>query len=352
MNARTEAQRAADAGALAGATALALDDFDNRSETGPAVTSAVNSARANKVIDEAPSVLPADVTFPFNAVTGRSDLVDVAVYRTSVRANPVPTLIGRIFGMDTADIRATARATSAPASAAECVMPLTIPDKWIEKQTDDWDPTDTFDMYESKGNQQNVGAALNPQDIYIPPGTTGATGYNPKTDRGTKLVLKNNNDKKVAPSIYNAWDLPGSVGGEDYELNIAQCNPNLIEIGDNMTPQTGNMTGPTQHGVDDLIAQDQGAYWHEGCKCVKGSAYRQSPRIRVVPLYNPVIYAKGQQTGKSQPELVVVNYLGFFIEEVTGGGDVTGRITPITGLPTPGAPPPIGGFAQAIMLVQ
>jgi uncharacterized membrane protein len=31
MNARTEAQRAADAGALAGATALALDDFDNRS---------------------------------------------------------------------------------------------------------------------------------------------------------------------------------------------------------------------------------------------------------------------------------------------------------------------------------
>jgi hypothetical protein len=119
-----------------------------------------------------------------------------------------------------------------------------------------------------------------------------------------------------------------------------------------MTPQTGNMTGPTQHGVDDLIAQDQGAYWHEGCKCVKGSAYRQSPRIRVVPLYNPVIYAKGQQTGKSQPELVVVNYLGFFIEEVTGGGDVTGRITPITGLPTPGAPPPIGGFAQAIMLVQ
>jgi Flp pilus assembly protein TadG len=352
MTARTQAQRAADAGALAGATALVFDDFDNRSATGPAVTSAVNTAQANSVIKEAPSVNPTDVNFPFNPVTGRNDLVEVTVYRTSARANPLSTLIASIFGIDTADIAATATATAAPAGAAICVLPFTIPDKWNEQQTGTWDPTDTFDMYATQGNSQNSGAALANPDIYIPPWETGATGYSPKTDRGVRLVLKNNNQNKVAPSMYNAWDLPGSVGGDDYSENISTCNTNIIALGHNMTPENGNMVGPTQHGTDGLIAQDPSARWDEGCNCVKGSAYRQSPRIRIVPLYNPVMYAEGQQSGKSQPVLQVVNYLGVFVEEVTGGGDVTGRITPITGRFVPGAPPPVGGFAQAIMLVQ
>jgi hypothetical protein len=71
-------------------------------------------------------------------------------------------------------------------------------------------------------------------------------------------------------------------------------------------------------------------------------------------LYDPVKYTEGQHTGKSQPDLTVVNYLGFFVEEVNGGGEVIGRIAPITGRVTnPGAGgPPIGGFAQAIMLVK
>jgi hypothetical protein len=72
-----------------------------------------------------------------------------------------------------------------------------------------------------------------------------------------------------------------------------------------------------------------------------------------VPLYDPVAYASGQQTGKSQPSLIVVNYLGFFIEDVTGGGDLTGRITPISGLiAAGGGPPATGAFARAIRLVQ
>src|SRR3954452_19714446 len=64
MTARSQAQNAADAGALAGATALAFDSFDDRSSGGPAVLSAVNTSVANNVIGSAPSALPADVTFP------------------------------------------------------------------------------------------------------------------------------------------------------------------------------------------------------------------------------------------------------------------------------------------------
>jgi hypothetical protein len=356
MNARTQAQTAADAGALAGATALVFNSFTDHSVTGPAVTGAINMARSNPVAGRSASVLPEDVVFPMNPATGQFDLVQVTVHRTAARANPVATLIAQVFGIGSVDIVATATATAAPADAQTCVLPFTIPDKWIEKgcgmASCTWSTSDTFDMYAKQGQNQNAGAPLADPDIYIAPGSRDATGYNPVTDRGLQLVLKNNTQNKIAPGMYNAWDLPGSEGGDDYRHNIATCNPNLVKIGQVMTPENGNMTGPTLQGTEDLVAADPNAYWSDDCNCVKGSAFSRSPRIRVVPLYNPTRYTEGQHTGKSQPELEVVNYLGFFVEEVNGGGEVIGRITPITGRVSGSGGPPIGAFSQAIMLVK
>ena len=79
MTSRTQAQTAADAGALAGATAKVFNNFTNHSASGPAVTSAINTARANLVAGQAPSVTPDDVTFPLNPTTGQFDLVQVTV---------------------------------------------------------------------------------------------------------------------------------------------------------------------------------------------------------------------------------------------------------------------------------
>src|SRR5439155_23818535 len=126
--------------------------------------------------------------------------------RTTARGNALDTLIGRFFGHPKADIGATARAIAAPANAEDCVLPFTIPDKWIDKNCPAppcaWTPNSTFDAYDSKGNK------LQNPDVYIPPGQTGNTGYNPETDKGLQLVLKNNNQNKTAPSVYNPWDLP------------------------------------------------------------------------------------------------------------------------------------------------
>jgi hypothetical protein len=356
MTARTQAQTAADAGALAGATALVYNNFANHSASGPAVSGAINTSLANKVAGGQVSITSDDVSFPVNPVTGQSDLVQVTVYRTTARGNPVGTLIAQLFGIDTVDVTATATATAAPANAETCVLPFTIPDKWIEHQCAtspcSWTPTSTFDLYASQGNNQNAGAALANPDVYVPPGSATATGYNPVTDRGLQLVLKNNNQNKIAPSMYNAWDLPGSGGGDDYRQNIATCNSSLIAIGNPMPPENGNMTGPTQQGTSDLIAADPNAHWNSICNCVEGSAYAVSPRIRAVPLYDPVKYTDGQHTGKSQPVLEVVNYLGFFVEDVNGGGEVIGRITPISGHVTGSGGPAIGAFAQSIMLVK
>ena len=61
---RGQAQNAADAGALAGAVALAFDDFDNRADDGPAKQAAQQFALQNKVFGEDPDVQVAtDVIF-------------------------------------------------------------------------------------------------------------------------------------------------------------------------------------------------------------------------------------------------------------------------------------------------
>ena len=356
MTARTQAQTSADAGALAGATALVYNSFTNHSSSGPAVAGAINTAKTNLVVGREVSVTPADVTFPFNSVTGQADQVQVTVYRTRARSNPISTMIASFFGIDTVDVAATATATASPADAATCVLPFTIPDKWTEKgcggASCPWSVNETFDMYAKQGQNQNAGPPLLHPDIYVPPGSRDATGYNPSTDKGLRLVLKNNNQNRVAPSMYNAWAIPGGVGGDYYRENIAACNSRVVAIGDLLTPENGNMTGPTQQGTSDLMASDPNAYWDDGCNCVKGSRYPVSPRIRAVPLYNPTRYTEGQHSGRSQPELEVVNYLGFFIEDVTGGGEVIGRVHPISGRVRNPTSPAIGAFAQAIMLVK
>ena len=150
MTARSQAQNAADAGALAGATALAFDNFDDRSAGGPAVQSAINTVLGNSVIGAAPSATPGDVTFPVGP-TG-ANRVRIDVFRSAPRANAIPTLIGPLFGVPTVNIAATATAEAAPANAMTCVKPFTIPDRWTENKNPPWTTNSTFDRYDNKGH--------------------------------------------------------------------------------------------------------------------------------------------------------------------------------------------------------
>lgn len=348
MAARSQAQNSADAGALAGAVALAFNSYTDRSTGGPAVQSALNGALSNQVVSAPVSVLPSDVTFP-NDSSGQPTLVQVNVFRTTQRSNPLPTLMGSLFGVQNVDILATATAQAAPANAETCVMPFTIPDKWIEKQCGPeicpWDPSDTFDMYDNAGN------LLPNPDVYIPANQTGYTGYNADRDRGLELILKANNTTKVSPSFYNPWALPGGTGASWYRSNIENCNPDIVPIFDPMTAEPGNMVGPTAQGTAGRVARDPGAYWDTSCNCVKGSAFGVSPRIVIVPVYDPVYWANGIHNGRNV-SLKVANYLGFFIEGLQGN-QVMGRITPIAGvLDNNAGPAPPGAFPKVIRLVQ
>jgi Flp pilus assembly protein TadG len=377
MTARNQAQNSADASALAGVTALVFDDWNDRSTSGPAVQNALTAARQNQVMGGTVTITPADVVF-LNDATGTSDRVQSTVYRDNSHNNALPTLIAQYFGIKTVDVAATATAEATSANYATCTLPFTIPDRWIENSdgtgTPDgpWSPSSTFDLWYSKGSNQNGGVALPNPDVYVPgPASQGGTGYG-LGDKGLLIVLKSNNQNKVSPSIYNPWDINGTTGANAYSSNISQCNPSQqLPNGSFLLPETGNMTGPTSQGVNALIAEDPAADWNDTLKCpVEGGNSNNAgpclgpsngvvpippgttPRIGTIPLYDPTVYAQGQQSGKSQPQLQVVGYLGFFIEQVTGAGDVTGRICPILGGYNANLGPGTGSFAKAIRLVK
>src|SRR5436189_72455 len=92
MTARAQAQNAADAGALAGAVALVQNSYTDRSGSGPAVQSAINTAQSNQIIGGAPSVVTGDVSFPVGP-TGQSNRVQVQVYRSTERGNAMGTVL-------------------------------------------------------------------------------------------------------------------------------------------------------------------------------------------------------------------------------------------------------------------
>jgi Flp pilus assembly protein TadG len=340
MVARTEAQSAADAGALAGAVALGYDNFDDRSPTGPAVRNAIAASTAadNSVMHAQASVLPEDVTFPTNT------RIRVRVQRSGVRGNPLSTFIAPMFGIPTVDLGAVATAEVAPANAMTCVKPFTVPDKWIERQTPPWDPDDTFDAFDNKGNP------LADPDIYIPIGQTGYTGYNNSTDRGTLITLKAANGTNIAPSTYFPYAMGGITGADEFEWNIGNCNQTIMGYNQLILSEPGNMVGPTASGMDTLIARDPSAHWNPVTNKVV-SSISPSPRVVALPLFDPVYWDIGKQNGR-YADFKVVNYMGFFIEEMQGN-NVRGRITPIGGLLSGAAgPAPTGAFPIAIVLVQ
>lgn len=346
MVARTQAQSAADAGALAGAVALVFDDFNDRSDTGPAKQSAIAAAGSslNLVMNSQVSVLPADVTFP------ALEKVRVVVNRTSARGNPVSTFLAPMIGIDSVDVGAVAVAEVVPANAATCIKPWAVPDKWLEKQTPAWDPDDEINMYCETGPCK--GDPLANPDIYkdIDQGAD-YTGYKPDPlgpDYGRQVLLKPGSPHQaINSSHFFPIALTGGTGANWYRDNIAGCWDGIAEIGFMMDTEPGNMTGPTTQGVQELIDRDPSARWENG-EIV--SSQKPSPRIVVLPVFDPNVYEASRQHGRQ--DMKIANFVGFFIEDLQGNS-VKGRMVPALGLVRPtGGPLSPNTYLKAIVLVE
>jgi Flp pilus assembly protein TadG len=351
MTARSQAQNSADAGALAGAVALAKNSWTDRTSTGPAVQGAMSTAKANVIIGGVPSVLATDVTFP-NDPAGNPTRVHVKVYRTTARNTALPTLIGPLLGVPSVDIAASATAEVSPANAMTCVKPFMIPDKWLENSNDKGQPTGTW----TTGSEFNVadknGAPLANPDVYYGADDSRYTGYTVANDRGKFLQLRAGTGDQPNPSFYYSWKMPNDVGGDFYRENIANCNTSIITWGDVIIQEPGAKSGPTIQGMEELIAKDPSAEWDTNCKCVINSKFggSTSPRIFPIPLFDPAYYANGKLNGR-EADFRVANFLGFFVES-TNGNSVNGYVTDIVGIVNTTGNTPANAFPKAIRLVQ
>ena len=225
---RHQAQNAADAGALAGAIALALDDFDDRTRHGPGQASRRASfALANGVWGEQPDVqMATDVRFyatrrpTFPASCASDDCVRVDVYRNQARGNPLPMFFGWLVGVTDQGVRATATAQAAAANASDCLKPWAVADKWDENNPvgAPWDPT--IRLRPDWRRRRTSTSPPTESDVPAPASRS-------RTTSGTKLTLKVGNP--AATPIDPGWfqaarsDLPsGGGGGDCYRDNIAR----------------------------------------------------------------------------------------------------------------------------------
>jgi len=356
---RRQAQNAADAAALAGAVSLAFDDPDDIPR---AQAAAAAAGVANPILGAAPSIVPATDVQLIPCPPGAPGLPDTCiradVYRSAARSNALPTFFAQILGITSQNVRATATAQVTTGNATDCLKPWAVADRWEEHwengkaSTAPWTPSSTFDKYDKSGN---LDSNVTTPDVYIAPTATNpGTGFtpfdadgNPTADYGLQMTLKNGDSKaKLSSGWFQALDLPDAngnpaSGASDYRANIVGCNTTVFAIGDTVQvdSQQGNMVGPTQQGVDDLVALDSGASWNTSTKSIQGSCapgvcgdgkyHTRSPRIVAVALFNLDDFFASDPNGKSS--VPITNIMGFFVEGMSSK-DVLGRLVAIPGM--------------------
>jgi uncharacterized membrane protein YgcG len=208
FNARSEAQRAADAAALAGASAFL--DFQNETARSVAVERATTFATKNDIRGRA--IAPEDVSIAVN--------LDSSTVRAVVRREGVPTWFARIFGIDAVNVSAEATAWAGMAGAAQCLKPFAVPDVWEESSDDvngnriqdpgehwsyDPDAGDRYAPYSGPGGAPDeTGYGSSWRD-----GRSDASGRTYARDYGRRVTVKVTNPRDAwTPSIFLPWVLP------------------------------------------------------------------------------------------------------------------------------------------------
>ena len=330
---RTEAQRTADAAALAGAGTFVGDPDLTAEDEAVARATAIDIGGRNLVYGDSAEILPEDVEVDLEA--GR---VTVTVRRIGDRSNAIPTWFANVFGVGEADVAARATAQIAPAGSATCLKPFAIQDRFKDLDGDGiFEPADG-DEYDPEvhgygSSWRNAGE----------PGYDGVHDY--ENDYALPIVLKGGGPNGgvpdtessvypgTGPSWYYAWAIPQpegapANGADRYGWNIANCNPVIVSVGEEYGVEPGAMVGKTVHGTEDLIGLDEWAVWDDGTNEVVHSAlgenWQASSRIGIVPVFDP-----RREFDPGRQPIEFSNFIAVFFEGVEGNGNdqiVYGRI--------------------------
>ena len=213
FTARSEAQRVADAAALAGGSAYL--DFTLANVTQPATDRAFEYALRNTVRNVA--VDSSEVTVQV--------IPDSMKIRVWVARQALPTWFARILGVDAVDVGAMAAAQAFQAGEARCLKPFALPDLWHDVVDDDdpqnrmWDPGEEWQFEPLDG------------DYYLPYGGQDETAYDTgygslwrgaDRDYGRQILIKVSDpqdEHQPAPSIFLPWRIPTYTGVVLHWLN-------------------------------------------------------------------------------------------------------------------------------------
>lgn len=295
MLAKTQLQNAADAAAIAGATAYYLSAGNRSIATQEAIAVAGMNVAIQKTMQKV-KISESDVTFP--------DAGGITVYtnRTRATGDPIRLYFLRILDPlldNLGEMRARASARVYPVGGTDCLKPWSFPDQW-----DDLDNDSSYDAGE----------------FYDP----SITGYKVPDDVGRQITLKLINSQSsprmgwfyaVDFAPINTGD-PVQTGGDAYREYIATCEPFSITTGDMLQIEPGNMVGPTGQGVMDLIALDPYAEWEPVTGTVINSDFATSPRVIKVAVFDPTVGVQSDVNGRDY--VTVVKILAAFLEEYDG----------------------------------
>ncbi len=369
--ARTSAQHAADAAALAGALTF-INQFNPQPTA--AQDAAVATAAANYVLGKQVTITAANVNVDIPA-----RLVTVTV--PLVGAGGISTYFARVFslqgagGMARVDVVVQASAEAAQsASGSRCLKPLYIPNTVLAPPL--LTPQQACD----------IPAPLTPVLFSRPDGcqtgvpaeeTTSAVSdyYNlPPSKVGQQYTIKPGDPQNaLEPSQFYALDF--GAGANAFSCTLGQCVnecgiTDIPSCGKAYAVKTGNMKGPTEQGVSDLTGPDPDIWvdlgQYERAPKGSGNIFDTSGQVVVAPVWDNCCEALNPGTNGQTAR--IVGFVDLFIDDVvhngTNKGDVQAHligITPCAGLGGSGGgpggggtPPPVvsGPLGKPVRLVQ
>jgi Putative Flp pilus-assembly TadE/G-like len=393
-SARSEAQRTADAVALAGARAFKLYPWTD----GPTVDSAgkwaLEIARANQVRNDTVDVrspTTTNTTYPWGSVrvieTSQLTLnviPDSQKVRAWVRHAGVQTFFGGMLAKPYGHVQAMATAWATDQGpTVDCLKPFVIPDMWYEsdKTTQDannnnyMDPITTNPGSEQDGESwkyepesiggedyyarydPSVTSPPRPQTGYGSPMRSGVGDY--PGDVGLPLLLKpqtgGGNTDPAAERMGNAfWVLdfdPDLNTRQEIQGNCAEAT-----IGETVPYDNGSRTGQVRQGIDYLVQQDPGAVWDPATKTVVGSAWddwTESPRVVIVGLIDPIYWTADSRNAQPDPESVFANFARIFLLPIDRNGPPDNVHALFIGTAPGGGGGPTGGpLVKVLQLIE
>jgi hypothetical protein len=260
--ARNEAQRAADAAALAGAYAFITTGCTTTGGCvagGPqepvARIQAQTMGAQNFILGRAAEIQGGDVSFSYP--TPREPQITVSVHRSAERENAVPTIFARIINVFRVDVvaRATAEAYSG-AVANSCLVPFLVPNCDPQHAgtvngvcgTADDDPTNgpagrfLSEIDPQTGARQIANPGRYPGGVYGQPWKLHFATTEPPGPSGSAV-----------PSHWYMVSFENSSSKADVRTYLSQCYPKIISCGDQLEANTGSAIGPINQGVIERI---------------------------------------------------------------------------------------------------